>query len=86
MASCAVDVEEALIWLPAFVHGETGGDAGSCGLPCLGFVGGCMLMGWKASGAWRKLSRGACSGGDIMRLLIAKGFLDCIAAGTDGLD
>lgn len=79
-------LELALTWLSALVHGEIGGEGGCCGSACLGLVGGCMLKGWKGSETWRKLSRGACSGGDIM-LLIASGFLGCILEeerGTDG--
>lgn len=45
-----------------------------------------MRMSLSGSDTWRKLSRGACSGGEIMRLLIASGFFDCIVAETDILD
>lgn len=79
-------LEVALTWLSGLVHGEIGGEGGCCGLACLGFVGGCMLKGWKCSDTCLKLSRGACSGGDIM-LLIASGFFGCVlvvARGADG--
>lgn len=71
------EIVVALTWLSALVQGEIGGDGGCWGSACLGLVGGCMLKGWKCSDTCRKLSRGACSGGDIM-LLIASGFFACI--------
>lgn len=80
----AVALEVATTWLSALVHGEIGGDGGCCGLACLGLLGGCMLRGWKGSGAWRKLSRGACSGGDIMLLIAIFGCILEDIRETDG--